>query len=111
MPVVLASVDVVVGGLRLGALGVTELEALATGTPVIASVRGDLPQVEPYYRSSPPVLPSVTPQSVVDQVTEMISNRDSLVAVGMKGKEWVREYHSADRVAALYESEYRSLLE
>ncbi len=111
MPRVLSSADVIVGGLRLGGLGVTELEALATGAPVIAAVRDGLSRVEPYYRSDPPVLSGDAPDSVVDQVASLLANRDSLMGLGTKGKEWVREYHSVERVASLYESEYRSLLE
>ncbi|QIK82844.1 glycosyltransferase family 4 protein [Sanguibacter sp. HDW7] len=91
----LAGADLVVGQQRAGALGISDLEALALGRPLVAHVRGD----EPVVRSDE--------GSLVDVVrATLAAGPDDSPAARAARTAWVRERHGADgvldRLLALY---------
>jgi glycosyltransferase involved in cell wall biosynthesis len=86
--------SVVVGQLSLGALGMTELEALACGRPVIArwSYRG-------WYPAEPPLISVSSPEGLARSVDELLSNRHQASELGMAAHDWCRQNHDSMRVA------------
>lgn len=83
----LAGADLVVGQQRAGALGISDLEALALGRPLVAHVRGD----EPVVRSDE--------TNVVDVVRATLAPGPADAPDAQAARTaWVRERHGADGV-------------
>ncbi|MGP7959858.1 hypothetical protein ACTVCO_03470 [Sanguibacter sp. A247] len=83
----LAGADLVVGQQRAGALGISDLEALALGRPLVAHVRGDEPVVQS------------TEADVVDVVrATLTAGPDDAPGARAARMAWVRERHGADGV-------------
>lgn len=103
VPGLLAEADIVVGQLRSGALGLSELEALASGAPLVA--RFDFPNA---YTSAPPVHRAETAADVVGCLGILLDrDRDSLRVLGRAGRRWVAEEHGIAAVASKLESLYQ----
>jgi glycosyltransferase involved in cell wall biosynthesis len=111
MPKVFANYSVIVGQLGLGCLGLTELEAMASGRPLIANLSEPLVDSESYYRENPPVQACSSAAEVVTGVKRLFADPDLAFALGAQGREWARRYHSGRRVAMLYADAYRDLVE
>ena len=83
--------------------GLTALEAMAAGTPVVAANSGALPEVT--GRAAVLVEP-LDPGSIADGISEAIESRESLIA---RGRVRAREF-SWKKTAALTVAVYRELL-
>lgn len=111
MPSLFSEATVVVGGLRIGALGITELEAMATGRPVVTYLDGSVRKTGSYYRSEPPILSASTPHEVVDAVESCLADGSRAQRLGHQSQEWARTYHSVQVVASAYRQEYCELVQ
>ena len=109
MPRLLRRASVVVGRLRLGSLGITELETMACGRPLIVQQRGSVKGLDGYYASDPPVISCSTALEVADAVQQCLTDDSFAREVGNKSRRWAEEYHSPSVVADLYATEYRQL--
>jgi glycosyltransferase involved in cell wall biosynthesis len=109
MPAVMARARVVVGRFRLGSLGITELEAMASGRPLIVEQEVPLRGLTDYYRSSPPVISCANAGEIADAVEECLTNEPLAREIGIKERDWALQYHSPGIVAELYAQEYREL--
>ncbi len=109
MPQLMGRATVVVGRLRLGSLGITELEAMATGRPLILQQSGSVQGFDGYYESDPPVISCTTALEVADAVQECLGNESYAREIGSNGRRWALKYHSPGVVADLYVKEYREL--
>jgi len=83
--------------------GLPALEAMASGTPVVAAKSGALPEVT--GRAAVLVDP-LDPTSIADGISEAIAGRDSLIS---RGRARAREF-SWKRTAALTAAVYREML-
>jgi len=110
MPQLLTEATIIVGQLGLGALGITELEAMALRRPVVARLGKPLPEIEPYYARDPPVLSCESGERVAQTVLDLLQDSARIERLGADGRTWVQEYHSAQTVAKLYADEYRKFL-
>lgn len=99
----LASARVVLGQFRLGALGVADLEAMATGRPVLTWVR------EGIYPEPPPVHSSRDPSDLARRVAELLDDDDAARAAGTAAADWVARTHGPERVARQLIAVYRRL--
>jgi glycosyltransferase involved in cell wall biosynthesis len=88
------SAQVVVGQQHLGALGLSELEAMACARPIVAPVRGDL------YGDDLPVVRASGPTAVVEACLGLIDDEDRRHATGAAGRVYVVDRHSPALVAA-----------
>jgi len=106
----LAGFDVVVGQLYLGFLGITELEAMAAGKPLIIGAGSSLPNREPYYRDDPPLIRARSALEVSDAVSALLESPILREGMGERARQWVARYHSAQVVARMYKDEYELVI-
>ena len=86
--------DIIIGQLETGSLGVSELEAMSCGKPVICKFNfADM------YPEPPPVLVANTPEEVRDKLIFLINHPDEGEKIGQKAREWVVEYYDYRKVA------------
>ena len=97
----LAESDVVIGQIAFGALGLSDLEAMAQGRPLVARFTLDAA-----YGSPAPLFNTehATPLSLVQQI---LADPAAASAVGVQGREWALRHHGAeqleDRLEKIYE--------
>ena len=111
MPHLMMKASVVIGRLRLGSLGITELEAMASGRPLIVQQHGSVQGRDGYYESDPPVISCSTPLEVADAVQECLTNESFARDIGSRARQWALKYHAPGVVADQYVREYRELCE
>ncbi len=109
MPDLMSSADVVVGRLRMGSLGVTELEAMAAARPLVVCQSDPVRRLVGYYETEPPILSVDSSQSIADAVERCLEDGSFAAGLRLRGREWTRQYHSPEVVAGIYEREYREL--
>lgn len=95
--------DVVIGQQRLGVLGLSELEALSCGRPVIASLS------ERFRTDGIPVIPSTLVEDVVDNCEALLDDADLAAALGSAGRAYVTAHHHPVVVAGLLSEMYRGV--
>jgi glycosyltransferase involved in cell wall biosynthesis len=97
----LSEFDLVVGQMEQGALGLSELEAMAAGRPLISGIDRDL-----YPGDKPPVVSSYSPDELVEQVERLMGDSRRLENLSREGRAWVRRNHGYERHLQLLESAY-----
>jgi glycosyltransferase involved in cell wall biosynthesis len=109
MPAFMVSLDLLVIPSYTETLPTTLLEALASGTPVMATAVGGVTE---FLRSKWGItLPSPEMDLIVDAVNYWRKHRTELEQMGRDGQRYVREHHSWERASALTEGVYQSCLE
>ena len=106
VPALLAQADVVVGQFAVGALGLSELQAMSAGKPVIASFR--YPDA---YTQAPPIMQATTAEEVALRLEDLYTQPERAAALGREGRRWVVTQHDVDRVAARLERLYQQALD
>ena len=81
------SSTIIIGQVQTGALGISELESMACGKPVICNFRfsGD-------YQTPPPILNASTAEEIRDHAIYLLNNPDEVTKFGLKARDWVVEY-------------------
>lgn len=98
----LSGFDLVIGQMEQGALGLSEIEAMAAGRPLISGIDRAL-----YYSGDkPPVVYSGDPDQLVDQVEALREDAKRLANLSREGREWVRRNHGYERHLELLEEAY-----
>ncbi len=109
MPAFMASLDLFVIPSFTETLPTTLLEALATGTPVMATAVGG---VSEFLRSEwGIILESPETASIVQALENWLTRRVELQRMGKKGQRYVREQHNWERTSEFTEGVYQSCLE
>ena len=93
--------DLVVGQMEQGALGLSEVEAMAAGRPLITGVDRSL-----YLGDKPPVVFSGSPDQLIEQVEALHDDTKRLANLSREGREWVRRNHGFERHLELLERAY-----
>jgi glycosyltransferase involved in cell wall biosynthesis len=94
--------DLVVGQMEQGALGLSEIEAMAVGRPLITGIDRSL-----YYAGDkPPVVFSGNPDQLIEQVDALRDDAKRLNNLSREGREWVRRNHGYERHLELLERAY-----
>lgn len=106
MPEIIAAHDIVIGQLKLGIISMAELEAMASGKPVIGYFAYD-----DWYPEPPPILPARTGPEIATRIEEVLGRRQLLREVGTAGRTWVVKYHDQAAIAARLASDYEDLAE
>lgn len=98
-----AQADIVVDQLRCGWHGSAGVECLAMGKPVITYIR---PTVERIVPQEHPLI-NANPDTVYQVLKALLDNRDSLVEIGRRSREYAVRFHDyrviASRLKELYE--------
>lgn len=97
----LQAFDLVVGQMEQGALGLSELEAMAAGRPLISGINRDL-----YPGDKPPVVSSYSAEELVEQVERLKDDSRRLENLSRDGRAWVSRNHGFERHLQLLESAY-----
>ncbi|WP_169730184.1 glycosyltransferase [Chitinimonas koreensis] len=92
----MADHDVVVGQVALGAIGMTELEAMMMAKPVIAKWEHDQA-----YPAPAPILPAADAERIVGQVGRLCADPALREATGQASRNWVFDHHGSEAVANL----------
>jgi glycosyltransferase involved in cell wall biosynthesis len=101
----LGEAAVVVGQFRVGALGMTELDALALQRPVVTGFR--FPDA---YKEPPPVVDASSAEQITDEVLGLLERHEDREALGLEGRRWVIRHHGTRRVAEQLIALYRESL-
>lgn len=99
----LSAFDLVIGQMEQGALGLSELEAMAAGRPLISGIDRSM-----YPGDKPPVVSSYDPDELVEQVARLKDDSRRLENLFREGRAWVRRNHGFERHLELLESIYHS---
>ena len=94
MPGLLRRHRVTIGQFRLGILSQYELEAMASGVPVVADFR-----FPDDYGTPPPVLKASSVQDVAAALERLLDDPALLAQEAVRSRQWVIAEHAADHVA------------
>ena len=97
----LAQFDVIIGQMQQGSLGLSELEAMAVGRPVITGIDWSL-----YPEDPPPVIAASDPNGIAGAVEKLKDDEEELARLSREGREWVKRNHGYQRHLQLLESAY-----
>jgi glycosyltransferase involved in cell wall biosynthesis len=97
--------DVIIGQFSLGALGLSELQAMSCAKPVICSFR-----YENAYPQPPPVCQAQTADEIDAQLENFFQHPEQAHALGQLARKWVITYHSSNRLSENLEGLYHTLL-
>ncbi len=93
--------DLVIGQMEQGALGLSELEAMAAGRPLISGIDREL-----YPGDKPPVVFSRDPDQLLEQVATLRDDSKRLANLAREGRAWVSRNHGYGRHLELLEAAY-----
>jgi glycosyltransferase involved in cell wall biosynthesis len=93
--------DIVIGQMQAGSLGLSELEAMAAGRPVITGIDWSL-----YPEDPPPVVAANDADGIVAAVEKLKGDEKELARLSRDGREWVRRNHGFARHLQLLEAAY-----
>jgi glycosyltransferase involved in cell wall biosynthesis len=97
----LAGFDLVIGQMEQGALGLSELEAMAAGRPLITGIDRAM-----YPGDKPPVVSSYSADELVEQIERLRHDSRRLENLSREGAAWVRRNHGFQRHLRLLEEAY-----
>ena len=103
------SFDIVLGQFAIGSLGVSELESMACGKPVVCYV--DQAMYSQWYNKPPPVLSARQVDVVAEAVATLIQQRTLREEIGTQAREWILRHHGYLKVVSQVVSQYRAFLD
>jgi len=98
--------DVIVGQVALGALGLSELQAMSCAKPVIASFR-----YEDAYPVPPPLCQATVAEEVDEHLEYLFQHQGEATVLGKSARVWVIQYHDYRNLVSKLEAHYLSILE
>ena len=93
--------DLVIGQMNQGSLGLSELEAMAVGRPVITGIDWSL-----YPEDPPPVIAAGNADDIIAAVERLKDDEAELARLSREGRDWVKRNHGYARHLQLLESAY-----
>ena len=92
----------------LPSFGGVTFEALALGCRVATNI--DAAAAQRFFSEAPPVDSVSTEDEIAAALERVILDRNDAAGIGNAGAEWIRKYHSAEKIVELQLSVYRRLL-
>lgn len=92
----------------LPAMGAVGFEAMLLGRLLIAST--DKPIFSAFFVEPPPVPDARSVEQIADAMREVIRDPQAALETGAKAREWMRKYHSAERIVALQAQSYAAIV-
>lgn len=105
MQQIVRQADVVVGQIVLGALGLSEFEAMSCAKPVIASFR-----YSDVYAAPPPIGNATSAEEIEQWLERLYQQPEQAAALGRDGRAWVRAHHDSDVLIQRLEQIYAAAL-
>ncbi len=99
LPALLNQHGIVVGQVRLGSAGMSELEAMACGRPVVTWFN-ELHA----YPETPPYVPAVDARDIAEAIANLVDNPGLRDELGERGRSWVERYHGLEPVVSRVEA-------
>ena len=99
--------DLIVMPSRYEGLPLLAMEALAAGTPVLATKVAGLQEALP--PDWPLIVPCEAPAALADQIRAFVAGRDDIAELSARGRKWVEQF-SAGRSHQLYLEAYSQYL-
>jgi hypothetical protein len=93
--------DLVVGQMEQGVLGLSEIESMAAGKPLISGIDRSM-----YPVDKPPVVFADSPELLIEQLQVLQGDARRLANLAYEGREWVRRNHGYEHHLQLLESAY-----
>lgn len=103
---VIRSADVVVGQCKVGALGLSELQAMSCAKPVIASF--SYPEA---YPTPPPICQATNAEKIHAHLENLFQDREMAKDLGQRARTWAISNHGRQQLAVRLEKCYRSILD
>ncbi len=97
----LAGFDLVIGQMEQGTLGLSEIEAMETGRPVITGIDRTL-----YPDDPPPVEPASGAPAIVEAAERLRANPSTLSRIASEGRAWAERNHGYQHHLRLLERAY-----
>jgi glycosyltransferase involved in cell wall biosynthesis len=97
----LTQFDLVIGQMHQGSLGLSELEAMAAGRPVITGIDWSL-----YPDDPPPVIAAANAEGIAAAVEKVKDDAKELARLSRDGRDWVRRNHGYPQHLRLLEEAY-----
>ena len=89
LPALYAGAELYVTASKSEGFGLTPLEAMACGTPVVSSAEGSLPEV---LGDSAVVVRNFNPEDWCEIITSLLNNTTERHRLSVVGREWVKRY-------------------
>jgi glycosyltransferase involved in cell wall biosynthesis len=97
--------DIVLGQFRIGSLGMSELEGMACGRPVICRYLSSQA-----YPMQPPVLHAASAEEAANHIAALTLDPDRRRALGEECRRWVCNHHDFVRVAERLQEDYSAII-
>ena len=98
----LSSGEVVVGQTSFGVLGISDMEAMASGRPLVTSVDDSLEGAAPVKKT--------TGETLAQDVLDLLSNHGDRESLGVEGRDWVMTERHPQATLELLEGLYSEIL-
>ncbi len=107
MPELIGSFRVILGQQHpnVGALGLSELEAMACGKPVVCHF--NYPDA---YPQPPPIIASHTPEEAAAHILHLLDDKKLCLSLGKEARRWVSTYHNPQSIIQTLVNYYRQYL-
>lgn len=98
------------GQFKLGLLGLTELEGMASGKPVLMRFNSyETIRYDPQY--NPPIVNVRTPEELAQKTLDLLSDKTIRTRMGQEGRKWAERTHSIKSVIPRLIKIYREMIE
>lgn len=101
--------DVVLDQFNLGAFGLTTLEAMACGKPVIMNC--NLSLASRFYPEPPPICSADSVESIGQWLTMLWKKPNLRQALGDKARQWIEQYHNPAIIVSEHVRVYQKVLD
>ncbi len=100
--------DCVIDQFVVPAMGGVTFEAMMLGRRVISSI--DEPQARRFFGEPPPLFNAASVEEIADAMLAVATDAEDLAGRGRANQDWMRRYHSQERIVALQAETYRRIL-
>ena len=97
--------DIIIGQLKVGAIGVSELEVMGLGIPLISNFK-----YNDFYQEECPLISCGSSEEVINAIQELFTNEKFRLDTSRKQFEWVCKYHKDINVVFKLINNYKAVL-